>query len=43
MVVAFYGFKAAFMGSAIILALAVVSFKAITANQLNPCSISEQG
>jgi MFS transporter, DHA1 family, multidrug resistance protein len=32
MVVAFWGFKAAFMGSAIILALAVVSFKAITAN-----------
>lgn len=43
MVVAFWGFKAAFMGSAIILALAVVSFRAITTNQLNPCSISEQG
>jgi MFS family permease len=43
MVVAFWGFKAAFMGSAIILALAVVSFSAITTNQLNPCSISEQG
>jgi MFS family permease len=42
-VVAFWGFKAAFMGSAIILALAVVSFRAITTNQLNPCSISEQG
>jgi MFS family permease len=43
MVVAFGGFKAAFMGSAIILALAVVFFKAITANQLKPCPISEQG
>lgn len=43
MVVAFWGFKAAFMGSAIILALAVVSFKAITANKLKPCSLSEQG
>jgi MFS family permease len=43
MVVAFYGFQAAFIGSAIILALAVVSFKAITTNQLNPCSISGQG
>jgi predicted MFS family arabinose efflux permease len=43
MVVVFWGFKAAFMGSAIILALAVVSFRAITTNQLNTCSISEQG
>jgi hypothetical protein len=43
MVVVFWGFKAAFMGSAIILALAVVFFKAITTNQLNSCSISEQG
>jgi MFS family permease len=43
MVVAFWGFKAAFIGSAIILALAVISFKAITTNQLNLCSISEQG
>ncbi len=43
MVVAFWGFKAAFMGSAIILALAVVSYKAVTTNQLDPCSISEQG
>lgn len=43
MVVAFWGFKAAFMGSAIILALAVVFFKAITTNQLKSCSISEQG
>jgi hypothetical protein len=43
MVVVFWGFKAAFMGAAIILALAVLSFKAITTNQLSPCSISEQG
>jgi MFS family permease len=43
MVVVFWGFKAAFMGSAIMLALAVVFFKAITTNQLNSCSISEQG
>jgi MFS family permease len=43
MVVAFWGFKPAFMGSAIILALAVVSFRAITTNQLKPCSINEQG
>jgi MFS family permease len=42
-VAAFFGFKAAFIGCAIILALAVVSFKAITTNQLNPCSISGQG
>jgi MFS family permease len=42
MVVVFFGFKAAFMASAIVLALAVVSFHAITTNQLNPCSISGQ-
>jgi MFS family permease len=42
-VAAFFGFKAAFIGSAIVLALAVISFKAITANQLKPCSVSEQG
>jgi len=42
-VAAFLGFKAAFMGSAIVLALAVISFKATTANQLKPCSISGQG
>ena len=43
MVVSFFGFQAAFRGSAIILAVAVVSFKAITIHQLNPCSISGQG
>jgi len=43
MVVSFFGFQAAFIGSAIILAVTVVSFKAITTNQLNPCSISGQG
>jgi hypothetical protein len=42
-VVAIWGFKAAFIGCAIILALAIVSIKAITTNQLNPCSISGQG
>ena len=42
-VVAFWGFKAAFIGCAIILALAVVSFRAITTNQMSPCSIREQG
>jgi MFS family permease len=43
MVVSFFGFQAAFIGSAIILAMAVVSFKAISTNQLNPCSTSRQG
>jgi MFS family permease len=43
MVAAFLGFKAAFMGSAIVLTLAVIAFKAITVNQLKPCSVSEQG
>ena len=43
MVVAFFGFQAAFIGSATILALAVVSFKSITTSQLNTCSISGQG
>jgi MFS family permease len=42
-VASFFGFQAAFMGSAIVLALAAISFKAITSNQLKPCSISEQG
>jgi DHA1 family multidrug resistance protein-like MFS transporter len=32
-VASFFGFQAAFMGSAIVLALAVISFKAITSNQ----------
>jgi MFS family permease len=43
MIVAFFGFQAAFISSAIILALAVISFKAITTDQLNPCSVSGQG
>lgn len=42
-VAAYLGFKAAFMGAAIVLLLAVISFKAIIANQLKPCSMSEQG
>jgi MFS family permease len=41
-VAGFFGFKAAFLGSAIVLSLAVISFKAIIASQLKPCSIGEQ-
>jgi hypothetical protein len=43
MVAALLGFQAAFIGSAIILALAVVFFKAITANQLKTCPFGERG
>jgi len=43
MVAAFLGFKAAFMGSAIVLTSAVIAFKAITASQLRPCSINGRG
>jgi sugar phosphate permease len=42
-VASFLGFKAAFMGAAIVLAFAIIAFKAITINKPQPCSISEQG
>jgi len=42
-VASYLGFKAAFTGAAIVLALAIIAFKAITFNKPRPCSISEQG
>jgi MFS transporter, DHA1 family, multidrug resistance protein len=42
-VASYLGFKAAFMGAAIVLAFAIIAFKAITFNKPQPCSISEQG
>ncbi len=42
-VASYLGFKAAFTGAAIVLALAIIAFKAITFNKPRPRSISEQG
>jgi DHA1 family multidrug resistance protein-like MFS transporter len=41
-VASFLGFKAAFMGAALVLAFAIIAFKAITFNNPQPCSTSEQ-
>jgi MFS transporter, DHA1 family, multidrug resistance protein len=42
-VAAYLGFKAAFMGAAIVLAIAVVFFITTIAGKLKPCSINGQG
>jgi MFS family permease len=39
-VASYLGFKAAFIGAAIVLAFAIIAFKAITFNKPQPCSIS---
>ena len=42
-VTSYLGFKAAFMGAAIVLAFAIIAFKAIAFNKPQTCTISEQG